>query len=324
MSKKQQTEQKIILSIIAVTLLSLASTLFYIIDDSISNDDIHDQIEIVEPSYSEDEIYQEENISNIDIASNSQYLSEIQDLYNSLKEDLKDDEIEEIEEIPPSPPPPKEPEQEQPKLAIIIDDVAYDYQVKNIKALHLPLTISFFPADINHPNTPKYAKNEEVFMIHFPLEAIHFPREEIDTLHVVDSRKRIAKRVRQIVRQFPSLRYTNNHTGSKFTADYRSMKILLENLHKHNIQFIDSLTTSKSVVKRVSRELGLRYIRRDIFLDNKLDVQYITGQIRKAIAIAKKRGYAIAIGHPHKATLKALSQIRPLLGDVKLVRIDEI
>ena len=95
-------------------------------------------------------------------------------------------------------------------------------------------------------------------------------------------------------------------------------------MHKYNIQFIDSLTTSKSVVKRVSRELGLRYIRRDIFLDNKLDVKYITRQIRKAIAIAKKRGYAIAIGHPHKATIKALSQIRPLLGDVKLVHIDEI
>ena len=102
------------------------------------------------------------------------------------------------------------------------------------------------------------------------------------------------------------------------------MKRLLTVLKKHNIQFIDSVTTSKSSVKRVSKELGLRYIRRDIFIDNVLDVSYILKQLKKAIAKAQKNGTAIAIGHPHKATIKALSRIKPLLNGVELVFVNDI
>jgi polysaccharide deacetylase 2 family uncharacterized protein YibQ len=40
--------------------------------------------------------------------------------------------------------------------------------------------------------------------------------------------------------------------------------------------------------------------------------------------MAKKRGYAIAIGHPHKMTMQALSSAAAIFNDVELVYIDEI
>jgi len=346
MSKKRKRQQ-IILSLSTVVVLTLIATLFYLIDENISDDTSYSDIKVIENKSSGfDELVAEDKqkVSNRYLESDDNYLSEIQDLHDALENDIgemgernttlnkkianknrsnknSDVNSSEIIEIEPIE---LHQNDNRPKLAIIVDDIAFSYQVKKLRELNLPITLSFFPADINHPQTSQFAKKELVPMVHFPLEAQRYKNEEIDTLHVGDSNKRIEIRVKQIVKQFPGLKYTNNHTGSKFTSNYTSMKRLLISLKRHHIQFIDSVTTSKSVVRRISKELGLRYIRRDIFLDNILDVRYIKGQLKKAIAIAKKRGYAIAIGHPHKATIEALSQIKPLLNGVRLVRIDEI
>jgi polysaccharide deacetylase 2 family uncharacterized protein YibQ len=40
--------------------------------------------------------------------------------------------------------------------------------------------------------------------------------------------------------------------------------------------------------------------------------------------MAKKKGYAIAIGHPHKVTMQALASAKEIFKDVELVYIDEL
>jgi len=63
---------------------------------------------------------------------------------------------------------------------------------------------------------------------------------------------------------------------------------------------------------------------RDIFLDNIADIGYIKNQLKKAVKLAKKHGYAIAIGHPHSTTFKALATSGTILKDVDIVYIDEL
>ena len=63
---------------------------------------------------------------------------------------------------------------------------------------------------------------------------------------------------------------------------------------------------------------------RNIFLDNKEDSEYIKNQLKKAVKIARKRGYAIAIGHPHKITLTTLKNAKNILKNVQVVYIDEL
>ena len=55
-----------------------------------------------------------------------------------------------------------------------------------------------------------------------------------------------------------------------------------------------------------------------------MDKAYVREQIKKAIAIAKRKGYAIAICHPHKNTLQVLYESKNLLRDVDLVQVDKI
>jgi len=212
----------------------------------------------------------------------------------------------------------------KPKLAIIIDDVGTKSQVKAIKSLHLPLTMSFLPPSKVRPNTPKLASQEKIYMVHLPMEAQSFSAEEPHTLRVDDSQNLISQRVSEIKKLFPNVHYINNHTGSKFTSDEVAMNRLIFALNANKISFIDSRTTAKTQAPKVLKNFGLKYVARDVFLDHHMDKPYILEQIKKAIKVAKSHGTAIAIGHPHKNTLQALYESKSLLKDVDLVYINRL
>jgi hypothetical protein len=53
-------------------------------------------------------------------------------------------------------------------------------------------------------------------------------------------------------------------------------------------------------------------------------VNYIHKQLAQAVKIAKKKGYAVAIGHPHKITMQALASANDILKDVELVYLESI
>lgn len=212
---------------------------------------------------------------------------------------------------------------QKPKLAIIIDDVSFKHDVKAIKALKMPLTMSFLPPNKRHPNSAKLAAKEPYYMVHLPLEAMNFKAEESFTLRINDSQQRIRKRIEAIKKMFPRVKYINNHTGSKFTSNELAMNRLMFALRKEKIMFIDSRTTAETKVPRVMKNYGLPYIARDVFLDDVADIKEIKHQIKRAIGIAKTSGSAIAIGHPRPDTLQALRESKALFKEVKLVRIDD-
>lgn len=213
---------------------------------------------------------------------------------------------------------------EKPKLAIIIDDVSFASDVKAIKALKMPLTMSFLPPSLAHPDSAKLAELEKFYMVHLPLEAMHFSAEEPITLRACDTKEMITKCVQEVKSLFPRVHYINNHTGSRFTADERAVRDLVTALKKEGIGFLDSRTTAKTKVPDVMKSLGQPYLARDIFLDHESNVAYIEEQIKKAIKKAKEHGSAIAIGHPRKETLQALKNSRKALESVDLVYLNKV
>ncbi|WP_457748508.1 divergent polysaccharide deacetylase family protein [Sulfurimonas sp.] len=212
----------------------------------------------------------------------------------------------------------------KPKLAIIIDDVSTASQVRAIKSLHLTVTMSFLPPRAARPNSAKLASHEKFYMVHLPMEAMHFSAEEPHTLRIHDSQQKISAKIKDIKKLFPRVTYINNHTGSKFTANEIAMNRLIYALNANGIRFIDSRTTAKTMAPKVLKNFGLKYVARDVFLDHHMDKPYILKQIKEAIALAKRRGHAIAIGHPHKNTLQALYESKALLKDVELVQVNRV
>jgi hypothetical protein len=103
------------------------------------------------------------------------------------------------------------------------------------------------------------------------------------------------------------------------------MKRLIGVLNNYGFYFVDSKTTKDTVVKEVMEIYNMKYITRDIFLDNKENKEYIKKQIKKAIKLAKRSGFTIAICHPKKATFDALQESKKLLdSSVEILNIYEV
>jgi len=212
----------------------------------------------------------------------------------------------------------------KPTLLIIMDDISHINEAKAIKKLKLKIVPSILPKTKNHPNTPKIAKMFKSVMIHLPLEAVSFSKPEQNTILVSDTKKVISKKLDKALKDFDNIVAINNHTGSKFTANKDVLAYLLSQIEKKSYLFIDSKTTYKSKYDEIQSEKGKKIFHRDIFLDNIQKISYIKNQIKKAVILAKKQGFVIAICHPHPITFKALNRSRKLLKSVRLVDIDEI
>ncbi len=213
----------------------------------------------------------------------------------------------------------------KPKLAIIIDDVSNRNQLNEIKATGLKLTPSIFPPSKLSSNSHRLAEGLQHYMIHLPMES-GSPQfnSQSKTLLTTSSEKEIEARARELRELFPHARYINNHTGSVFTDNYDAMQRLYSALRKEGFVFVDSRTIASTKVPQISEAYGDTYIARDVFIDNLQTVPSIHQQLQKAVNIAKKKGYAIAIGHPHKMTIKALTTSKDILEDVDLVYIDTL
>lgn len=214
---------------------------------------------------------------------------------------------------------------DKPKLVILIDDVVSKKQKNNILSTNLKLAMAFLPPTKGHRNSAKIALDIPYAMIHLPMQASSsFKGFEDKTLNITNSYETIEKRVKQLRKWYPHVKYTNNHTGSVFTQSHIGMDRLYKALKKYNFIFVDSRTSAKSVVEKYAKKYRMPFIVRDIFLDNQRNLPYIQNQLKKAIKKAKTKGYAIAIGHPYAVTIKTLKQSKHLLKEVDLIYMHEL
>ena len=211
------------------------------------------------------------------------------------------------------------------KLVLIIDDVATFEHASMVKSIGLKITPSIFPATKTHPDTPNIARTFEFYMIHLPMQAKHFDSPEIGTLTVNESFESMHEKIKKIRRDFPRAKYTNNHTGSRFTSDYDAMDKAYRALIEQGFIFVDSKTIAQTAVARAAKKYNQPYISRDIFLDDDPSANAVRRELIAAVNLAKKRGYAIAIGHPKKNTIAVIKASKNnILKDVEVVYLKDI
>lgn len=109
--------------------------------------------------------------------------------------------------------------------------------------------------------------------------------------------------------------------GSAMTSNLFGMQKVMQALERYNLYFLDSVTIGNTQAMRAAQGTGVKVIKRKVFLDdtqNEADIRY---QFNRAIALARRNGSAIAIGHPHPTTVRVLQQmVYNLPPDITLVR----
>jgi polysaccharide deacetylase 2 family uncharacterized protein YibQ len=122
----------------------------------------------------------------------------------------------------------------------------------------------------------------------------------------------VAALVDQFLQNVPDAAGVNNHQGSQATADAPLMDELMPVLRDRHLFYVDSRTTAATVAYETAQDFGVRSAFRNVpFLDDVAEVAAVRKQLELALRGAREKGEAVAIGHPHGATLQALGELLP-------------
>jgi len=202
-------------------------------------------------------------------------------------------------------------------IAIIIDDWGYNSRLCNaLSDIDIPLAVSILPSLKQSSRIAQCAyRYGKTIMVHLPLEP-HSMHEKYPEDYVIETSME-EKKIRQILKDaIDSVPYTagiNNHMGSKATEDPHLMRIIFSELKDGGLFFADSLVTSNSVCSDLAHQMRLPFAKRDVFIDNESERSYIEGQLEQLAKKAKRKGFALGIGHARRLTLQIIREQIPLL-----------
>ena len=169
-------------------------------------------------------------------------------------------------------------------------------------------------------------KGREI-LLHLPMEPKKYPavKPGPGALLLSMDEEEIRRVLDRDLKEIPEARGVSNHMGSSFTEDRNKMLIVLTELKKRNLYFMDSRTSENTVGFSLAKEIGLLAAKRSVFLDNDPEPKAIRMQIERLLNMAKHSGYAIGIGHPHRGTLTILREYRSILKtEFRLVDVSEL
>lgn len=199
------------------------------------------------------------------------------------------------------------------RIAIVIDDWGYNLNNLDILAqIKYPLTISILPnLSYSRKTAEELQKRGLEIILHLPMEPKEKYRLEKNTIMTSMSEGTIKNIIEQDLNNIIYAKGVSNHMGSRATEDSGIMEIVFKQLKKRHLYFLDSLVSSNSICYDLAKKMNLRFAKRDVFLDNKEEPEYIKQQIYKLKTRARIYGQAIGIGHDQKTTLEVLKEAIP-------------
>lgn len=215
------------------------------------------------------------------------------------------------------------------RLAIIIDDLGGGVSgTTELMQVRAPLTVAIMPGGRHAAQEARMAAEAGFAVIlHQPMEALDSTKDPgPGAITMGMSDEQIRDTLEQNLGKLDGVIGVNNHMGSRVTEDSDAVEAILRAVFSKGLFFIDSRTSSKSVVAKVASGMGARVLENSTFLDGVNTEDYIIEQIRSAAKKAHARGSAVAIGHVRPATIRALQRMLPELAasGLSLVTVDKL
>ena len=218
------------------------------------------------------------------------------------------------------------------KVAIVIDDWGYNLRHLNLlRQIDAPLTISILPNLKYSSRIAEIARDagQEV-ILHLPLEPQLRDRERIglekNTITTQMSEEEIVDKFELALSSVPYAAGISNHMGSRATKDNKLMSIIFAQFKKRKLFFLDNLVTNKSICRGLARKMKVKFISRDVFLDNLNNYEYIKKQFNELCEFALENKNAVGIGHSKLKTLQVLKDEIALMQakGIKFVFVSEL
>ena len=195
-----------------------------------------------------------------------------------------------------------------PRVSIIIAGLGLNQRttVNAIGSLPSAVTLAFSPYGQNlegWADEAREAGHELLVMV--PMEPLDYPvndpgphslltslspADNIDKLHYVMSR-------------FQGYVGLINDMGSRFTASEDSLRPIMSDLQRRGVIFVDSRTTSATILPAVAQSYGVPTVSNSRYIDNVASASEIDRYLAELEDIARARGSSVGIGRSYPVTI---------------------
>lgn len=207
----------------------------------------------------------------------------------------------------------------RPKVAIVIDDLGGENQMsQEILHWNVPLTLSILPFTPYSKALAQEAhqRGKEV-ILHLPMEPHGYPETKPGQgvlLQEMEDEK-LLRQLSKDLEAVPNIKGVSNHMGSRLMEDSGKLRVIMKELKRRGLFFLDSRTTPQTMGLEIAESIGVRATERSLFLDHSQDPEEIKRQLEKLAQLSLETGKAIGIGHPHPSTLKSLKEMIPRMKE---------
>lgn len=201
-------------------------------------------------------------------------------------------------------------------IAVIIDDIGFDLRiVEELARIPAPIAFAVLPHAPHAAEAARFlhAAGKEI-LLHLPMEPRSYPEESpgAGALMVDMDERQIRIQVRKNLDAVPHVSGVNNHMGSRFMEDEARLTVVMEELEKRGLYFVDSRTTPDSRGREAANRTGVRFAARGLFIDH---VPGYAAALENLTAPSRRGGGkgkpVLMIGHPHPETVRALRDALP-------------
>jgi len=201
-------------------------------------------------------------------------------------------------------------------IAIIIDDIGFDLRiVKELAGIPAPIAFAVLPHTPHAAEAARFlhAAGKEI-LLHLPMEPRSYPEESpgAGALMVGMDERQIRRQIQENLAAVPYVSGVNNHMGSRFMEDEARLTVVMEELEKRGLYFVDSRTTPDSRGREAANRTGVRFAARGLFIDH---VPGYAAALENLTDPSRRRGGhgkpVLMIGHPHPETVRALRDALP-------------
>lgn len=199
------------------------------------------------------------------------------------------------------------------RIALVIDDLGHTVEeLRPLEGLGVPVSYSVLPYEDQTPEVvAELRRRGAEILLHLPMEPKNGEDPGPGALLQGMGDDELREKTVAALQAVPGAVGVNNHMGSLLSAEEGPMTAVLRVLARRGLFFLDSRTSADSVGYKVATRLGIPAAERQVFLDGEATPEAIQTQFQRLLALARTRGSAIAIGHPHPETLAALEREVP-------------
>ena len=218
----------------------------------------------------------------------------------------------------------------KPAITLIIDDLGHGKRA-GVRAITLkgPVAVAILPHTRHSMLLAELAhlRAKEV-LLHLPLQ----PEDrnwqpDPGGIRMSVGEAELLRILRKNLQVMPHVSGVSNHMGSLFTRQPGNMAWIMRELRRRDdLFFVDSYTHPDSVGLEVASAFQVPAVKRDVFLDDDPSPEAVAFQFDRLKRLARERGHAVGIGHPHNATLRVLEKEIPRLADegYELISVKEM